>query len=85
VLGPGVRRVLVIAISVGNPDSIGSTVARTTAFNPASQNAAKQALVDANNQPVDSINQFTSTAKNCTNVAGLEQADQALTRNWAPS
>ena len=80
VLNQGAKRVLVAAIIIGVPIWITGLVLNAQS---ASQNSNQQAMVQANNQLVDNLNQFTSTANRCTDPTCLEQANQVLTGQLA--
>jgi len=75
VLGAGAKRVLLGAIVIGVAALVTSAV--LPAVFP-SQTQNQQALVQANNQLVGDFNQFASSAKSCTTVSCLEQANSVL-------
>jgi hypothetical protein len=72
--------VLVIALILGVPVAIGIGVVRATAFNSAITSLDRQPLVQANNQLVETFRQFDTTARACTTVSCLEQADAMLSQ-----
>jgi hypothetical protein len=80
VLGAGAKRVLVSAIVIAVAALIASGV--LSAVFPA-QTTNQQALVQANNQLVGDFNQFASSAKSCTTVSCLEQANGVLSGRLA--
>ena len=75
VLDTGAKRVLVGAIVIGVAALLATGV--LSAVFP-SQTQNQQALVQANNQLVGDFNQFASSAKSCTTVSCLEQANSVL-------
>jgi hypothetical protein len=83
VLGTGAKRVLAIIIIVGIPVSIGASIERNSVFTNSVQNGNKQTLVSANNRLVSDFNEFASTAKSCTTVSCLEQANAVLSGQLA--
>lgn len=83
VLGTGAKRVLTIIIIVGIPISIAVSIERNSVFTSSVQNGNKQTLVSANNQLVSDFNEFASTAKSCTTVSCLEQANGVLSGQLA--
>ena len=83
VLGTGAKRVLAVIIIVGIPVAIVSGIERNSVFNSSVQSSNQQALVAANNQLVGDFNQFASSAKSCTTVSCLEQANGVLSGQLA--
>ena len=71
VLSMGAKRLLLVTVVLGIAGAIGLSVFETAAQN-------HENLVQVNNQLVANLNQFSTTAKNCEDVACLEQADGVI-------
>jgi hypothetical protein len=73
ILGMGAKRLLVVCVVLGVAAAIGLGVLSASI-------RSNENLVQANNQLVTNLDQFSATAKNCESVSCLEQADGTLSQ-----
>jgi Domain of unknown function (DUF4389) len=73
ILGMGAKRLLLVCVVLGVAAAVGLGVLEASIGN-------HENLVQANNQLVTNLDQFSATAKNCGSVSCLEQADGTLSQ-----